>query len=163
MTRVYDELRALASDYLKHERVDHTLQPTALVHEAYLRLAKVDRIHWRDKNHFLAAAAGTIRRVLVDHARTKATAKRGGGKIRVTLSEAVQLPSKSDIDILVLNDAMGRLSALDDLASQVVELRFFGGLTNDQAAKVLGFCNTTAKEKWSFARVWLRRELGKDA
>lgn len=163
MKLVYDELRALAAEYLKHERKEHTLQPTALVHEAYLRLAELKRIHWRDKDHFLAAAAGTIRRVLVDHARARASAKRGGGRIRISLSKALQRSIESNLDILELEDAMGRLSKLDGLACQIVELRFFGGLTNEKTARVLGLCNTATKEKWSFARVWLRRELSEDS
>ncbi len=160
MPKVYAELRALAEAYLLQERPDHTLQPTALVHEAYLRLAEIDRIEFRDQAHFANAAAGAIRRVLVDHARSKKAAKRGRGWRRLTLSGLEGMPGTSSIDMLALNDAMERLAKLDERSARVVELRFFGGMTIAQTAELLGLGVTTVKEKWEFARVWLRRELG---
>ncbi len=160
--RVYTELRALAGAYLRRERPDHTLQPTALVHEAYIRLAEIDRMAFRDEAHFAAAAAGAIRRVLVDHARARNTAKRGGGWQRLTLSGLEGLPAESVIDMLALDEALGRLAKLDERGARVIELRFFGGMTIEATARLLDCGITTVKEKWEFARVWLKRELGGD-
>lgn len=160
MQLVYDELRAVAAEYLRHERPGHTLQPTALVHEAYLRLAKLDRIEWRDKTHFHVAASGAIRRVLVDHARGKHAAKRGGGGRRLTLTDADLPLTGAAVDVLVLDEALDRLNQIDERKRRVVELRFFGGLTIDETAKALGVGATTVEDDWVFARAWLRRELG---
>jgi RNA polymerase sigma factor (TIGR02999 family) len=157
--RLYDDLRALAEALLRQERPDHTLQPTALVHEAYVRLAEIDRMRFRDEAHFASAAAGAIRRVLVDHARAKKAAKRGGGWKRLTLSGLEGMPAASTIDMLALNDALTRLAGLDERGVRVVELRFFGGMTIEETARLLGVGVTTVKEKWEFARVWLQREL----
>ncbi len=160
LPRVYAELRVLAEAYLRQERPDHTLQPTALVHEAYLRLAEIDRIEFRDEAHFAGAAAGAIRRILVDHARAKKTDKRGGGWKRLTLSGIEGTPAESTIDMLDLNEAMNRLTELDQHAARVVELRFFGGMTIEETGQLLGLGVTAVKQKWEYARVWLWRELG---
>ncbi len=159
---VYTELRALAEAYLRRERPDHTLQPTALVHEAYIRLAELDRMTFRDEAHFAGAAAGAIRRVLVDHARAKKAAKRGGEWQRLTLSGIEGIPATSALDMLALDEALDRLAKLDERGARVVELRFFGGMTIAETAKLLVLGATTVKEKWEFARVWLCRELGED-
>ncbi len=159
MQRVYNELRALASDYLSRERAGHTLQPTALVHEAYLRLAELDRMQWRDKTHFLVAASGCIRRVLVDHARGKDTAKRGGGWHRITLSAGEGMTPRDEVDFVALEDALTKLASLDARKARVVELRFFGGLTIAQSADVLHIGTSTVEDDWAFACAWLRREL----
>jgi RNA polymerase sigma factor (TIGR02999 family) len=154
---VYDSLRALAAGYLKGERRGHTLQPTALVHEAYLRLAELDRIQWKDPAHFFAAAAGAIRRVLVDHARARGAAKRGGGAARLTLTGLDAGPEEAPLDLLALDEALERLAGLDPRKARVVELRFFGGLTIAQTAESLGVGPTTVEDDWAFARSWLRR------
>jgi RNA polymerase sigma factor (TIGR02999 family) len=159
MAQLYDELRSLATDYLQRERPGHTLQPTALVHEAYLRLADLKQIRWRDETHFQAAAAGTIRRVLVDHARAKGAAKRGAGRERVTLSGIEGVAGASELDLLALDVAIEKLATLDERKAQVVELRFFGGLTIDETAATLGVGTTTVEDDWAFARSWLGREL----
>ncbi|MFQ5502460.1 MAG: ECF-type sigma factor [Phycisphaerae bacterium] len=162
VVRVYDDLRAVAEAYLRRERLDHTLQPTALVHEAYLRLAELDRMEFRDEAHFAGAAAGAIRRVLVDHARGKQAAKRGGDWQRLTLSGLDGMPEVSGVDLLALNEALEKLSGLDESCQRIVELRFFGGMTIAETAGTLDIGVTTVKEKWEFARVWLRRELGEE-
>lgn len=160
MAEVYNELRSLASQYLQHERPGHTLQPTALVHEAYLRLAEITRIQRKDRTHFFAAASGAIRRVLVDHARAKSAAKRGGGRNRITLTGIEGLSSGATVDLLALDEALSRLGRLDERKARVVELRFFGGLTIEATARSLGVGTTTVQDDWAFARAWLRRELG---
>ncbi|MCB9853739.1 MAG: RNA polymerase subunit sigma-70 [Phycisphaerales bacterium] len=160
---VYQELRRLAADYLRRERPDHTLQPTALVHEAYVRLSELDRIEWRDRTHFYAAAAGAIRRVLVDHARGHNAAKRGGGWRRITLTGLGGGIGERDINILALDEALGRLAVLDARKARVVELRYFAGMTIEETARSLGVGSTTVDDDWAFAKSWLRRELGDDA
>ncbi len=162
MALVYDELRVLASEYMRRERPGHTLQPTALVNEAFLRLARLDRMKWKDKAHFQAAAAGVIRRVLVDHARARNAAKRGGGRGRVTLSGLEGVPGASTMDLLALDEALARLAKLDARKARIVELRFFGGLTIEQTARSLGVGTTAVEDDWAFARPWLRRELRRD-
>ncbi len=160
---LYDELRELAGEYLRHEPssgAGHTLQPTALVHEAYLRLEKLEHVQWRDPMHFRIAAAGVIRRVLVDHARAKRTLKRGGKRKRITLAELSAPINDAGLDVLELDEALVRLRELAERKAQVVELRFFGGLTIDETAAALGIGTTTVEDDWAFARAWLRRELG---
>ncbi|HPF37138.1 MAG TPA: sigma-70 family RNA polymerase sigma factor [Phycisphaerae bacterium] len=159
---VYQELRRLAAEYLQRERPDHTLQPTALVHEAYVRLSELDRIEWRDRTHFYAAAAGAIRRVLVDHARRRKAAKRGGGWRQITLSGLGSDADAPEIDVLALDEALGKLAALDERKARVVELRFFAGMTIDETARSLGVGTTTVEDDWAFAKSWLRRALGDD-
>lgn len=160
LSRVYDELRRIAGDYMRRERAGHTLQPTALVHEAYLRLAELDRIEWKDKTHFLVAASGAIRRVLVDHARGRSALKRGGAFGRVTLTDVADWTSDASIDLLALDESLLTLAELDSRKARVVELRFFGGLTIQEVADVLDIGTTTVEDDWAFARTWLRQKLG---
>ena len=160
VTLAYDELRALAADFLKRERPEHTLQPTALVHEAYLRLVEFKRIQWNDKTHFCSAAAGVIRRLLVDSARARATAKRGGGWNRLTLTGLDGTDSEPAMDLLILDEALTNLAALDERKCRVVEMRYFGGMTIAETARALDVGTTTVEDDWVFARSWLRREVG---
>jgi len=160
MAAVYEELRALAAHALREERRNHTLQPTALVHEAYLRLAAIDRMQWKDRQHFLIAASGTIRRVLIDHARARLADKRGAGAARVALTGLASEPGLDGVDAVALDDALVRLAEMDARKCRVVELRFFGGLTIDETAGALGVGTTTVEDDWAFARAWLRREIG---
>lgn len=156
---VYAELRALAAHYLQQERVGHTLQPTALVHEAYLRLAEQTRAKWQSKAHFVAVAAEIMRRVLVDHARAAGALKRGGPNRRVTLDTSAIDSERPEIDLLALDDALKRLAALEERHARVVELRFFGGLSVPQTAEILGVSTRSVENDWHMARAWLRREL----
>jgi RNA polymerase sigma factor (TIGR02999 family) len=160
MPLVYDELRALAESYLRRERSDHTLQATALVHEAYVRLIDQRDVEWRNRAHFFAVAAQAIRRILVDHARTHKRAKRGGGYQRVQLDADVAALPETDIDLLALDEALGRLADLHARQAQIVELRFFGGLSLKEVAEYIGVSPRTVDGDWSMARAWLRRELG---
>ncbi len=158
---VYDELRAVAVRRLAAERADHTLTPTALVHEAYIRLVDQDRVEWRGRAHFFAIAARMMRRILVDHARRKQAERRGGGAVHVTLGSAGGSDDDERIhDLLALHDALERLAALDDRQASVVELRFFGGLEVEETAHVLDVSPSTVKRDWAFARAWLLAELG---
>jgi len=154
---VYAELRELAARLLRNERPDHTLQPTALVHEAYLRLVDQRVGTWENRAHFLGIAAQAMRRILVDHARRRGTAKRRGA--RVTLDDAVAPPTGPSVDLLEIDAALGRLAGLDARQARVVELRFFGGLTLEETAAVLGVGPATVKRDWTVARAWLHREL----
>lgn len=156
---VYDELRALARRELRRERSDHTLQPTALVHEAYLKLARLDRLEWRDRAHFFGAAAGTMRRVLVSHARRKRAEKRGGGAKAVPLENVVLAARERPEDVLALDEALARLADLDSRQAQVVECRFFAGMSVPETAEALGISPATVKRDWTAARAWLNREL----
>ena len=160
---VYDELRALAASYLRQERSGHTLQPTALVHEAYLRLVDQTSVEWQGRAHFLAVAAEAIRRVLVDHARKRKAAKRGRAGKRLTLSAIGTLPERPEIDLLALDEALERLNTWQERQAQVVKLRFFGGLTWDDIAHVLGASRSTVTQDWTFAKAWLLSELAGDA
>jgi len=162
---VYDDLRARAARRLRQERPDHTLQPTALVHEVYVRLVDQRDVDWRGRTHFLAVASRVMRRVLTDHARGRGRAKRGAGFRRVTL-DGIAAPGESrDVDLVDLDDALKRFAALDPRASRVVELRFFGGLTDDEAARALGVSPRTVRGDWAMARAWLLTALrgGTDA
>jgi RNA polymerase sigma factor (TIGR02999 family) len=161
MTVVYAELRAIAERHMNRERPDHTLQPTALVHEAFLRLMGGAPGDFRDRTHFLRAASQVMRRVLVDHARARNSAKRGGA-LRVTLDEAIAGHDERVLDMLVLDDALTRLAAAEPRWAQVVELRFFGGLEVGEVAEVLGTSAATVKRDWQFAKAWLSRELRHD-
>lgn len=154
---VYDALRGLAAAYLHRERADHTLEPTALVHEAYIKLAGKD--DWKSQTHFQAVAANAMRQILVDHARAKKTQKRGGDRLRVTLSAEAAAEGGPDIDILALDEALTRLASIDERKARVVELRFFGGLTCAEAAEEVGVSPKTAEADWYFARAWLRERL----
>jgi len=159
MPLVYDEFRALAAHHLAGERKNHTLQPTALVHEAYLRLIDQTRVDWQGRTHFFAIGSQAIRRVLIDHARGKARAKRGGGMARVTLDDAIALAPQRDEDLLALDEALEKLEKLDPRQAKVVEMRFFGGMTVEEVAEALGVSKRTVEGEWTMARAWLLREL----
>jgi RNA polymerase sigma factor (TIGR02999 family) len=152
---VYEELHRLAASYLGRERADHTLQPTALVHEAYLRLINQHHVNWQNRAQFLGVAASMMRRILVNHARDRAAAKRGGERERVSLSLVDGASGASDVDLIALEDALYRLATLDERKARVVELRFFGGLSMDEIAEVLEVSRSTVEREWSFARAWL--------
>ncbi len=164
MERLYETLRAIARSQMRRERVGHTLQATAVVHEAYLRLADLDGGVWADQDHFLSLAASSIRRVLVDHARGRNSLKRGGDMGALTLHTGLaETPGDSPfepIDVLAIDEALTKLAAQDEESARLVELRYFGGMTIDQAADHLSIGRTTAARRWRAARAWLRRELG---
>lgn len=155
---VYDDLRRLAAAYLKNESNAQTLQPTALVHDAFVRLADWQNVSWQSRAHFFAAAARVMRNVLVDNARSKRTRKRDFGH-RVALSEVVSYPAERALDLLALEEALLSLEHVDERQARVVELKFFGGLTNKETAHVLGISETTVKNEWEFAKAWFQREL----
>jgi RNA polymerase sigma factor (TIGR02999 family) len=156
---VYAELHRLARINLRGERADHSLQATALVNEAYVRLVGQTRIRWESRAHFFGTAAQLMRRILVDHARRRQSLKRGGLATRVELDDALGAAEERSIDVLALDQALERLAVLDARQSQLVVLRFFGGLTIEEVAEVLEISPATAKREWTTARVWLRREL----
>jgi RNA polymerase sigma factor (TIGR02999 family) len=151
---VYEELRALASAFMRAERKGHTLQPTAIVHEAYLRMVQSTSAHWSSRTHFMA-----IRRVLIDHARRTTAQKRGGERQRVALADDDRVATGPDLDLLDLNEALERLAAANPRQSRIVELRFFGGLTNEEVATVMDLSRATVSDEWAFARAWLAREM----
>lgn len=157
---VYDELRALAQHLLQHERPDHTLQATALVHEAYLRLVRHDDVEWRGRGHFFAAAAQAIRRILVDHARARRAAKRGAGAGCVHLTGDTPMPEDAGPDLVALDEALERLALQHPRQAQIVSMRFFGGFTLQEIAEYLDVSPRSVDGDWSVARAWLRRELG---
>ena len=159
MQAVYADLRQKAAAFLRRERPGHTLQPTALVHETYLRLVDQKRVVWQNRAHFLGVAAEMMRRVLVDHARNRRARKRGGTRTRVTLDEAVASTGPRSLDLIALDDALNELAALDPRQSRVVELRAFGGLSVEETAEVVGISPATVKRYWSFSRAWLARRL----
>ena len=159
MPLVYDELRALAESYLQQERPGHTLGATALVHEAYVRLIRQNEVEWQNRAHFFAVAAQAIRRILVDYARARETAKRGGERQRVLLDEAVAMPEGRDLDLLALDEALKKLAVLSPRQAQIVELRFFGSLSLREVAAFLKVSPRTVDGDWSMARAWLHREL----
>jgi RNA polymerase sigma-70 factor (ECF subfamily) len=157
---VYAELRRQAARHFRRERAGHTLQPTALIHEAYVRLIDQRRVRWQNRAHFFAVAAQLMRRILVDHARGRLRAKRGGTAAHVTLDDALALATNGlDLDALALDDALTRLAALEPRQSRVVELRYFSGLSIEETAAVLGVSPATVKHDWSISRAWLRREM----
>lgn len=156
---VYDQLRQLASRALGRERPGHTLQSTALVHEAYLRLIDQDRVQWHDRDHFFAIAAQLIRRILVSHARSRNALKRGSAHTMVTLDESMTPLEGRDVDLVALDEALEGLSKMDPHQARIVELRFFGGLSIESTARVLDISNSTVKREWNLARAWLKREL----
>lgn len=155
---VYRELHELAAHYMRGERSDHTLQPTALVHDAFMRLIDQRNVSWQNRAHFYGIAAQSMRRILVDHARRKHSAKRDGGE-RVTLDHSVAESADQSIDLLALNEALDRLGALDDRQARVVELRFFGGLSIGDTAEALNVSVATVNRDWTLARAFLRREM----
>src|SRR5262245_53257035 len=156
---VYEELHRLARRYMRQERPDHTLQATSLVNEAYLRLIDVNRVEWRNRAHFLALAAQMMRRILVEFARNRHRQKRGGGAVHVSLGDVHELPNSKDCDLAALSDALTGLGAFDARMSQVVELRFFGGLTVEETADVLNVSPETVMRDWKTAKAWLLREI----
>lgn len=158
---IYGELRRLAAGYMRRERPNHTLQPTALVHEAWERLAAQQDIAWRDRVHFFAFASQHMRQILVDHARKRRAAKRGGVQQKVTLHDHMAAGQADIVDVIVLNEAMERLHALDARACRIVELHFFGGLSFDEIAAVLDISLRTAQRDWNMARAWLQKELSR--
>lgn len=159
MPLVFEELRHLARYYFLRESGGHTLQPTALVNEVYMRLVDQRRVQWDNRRQFFAFAATLMRRVLVDHAKGRRTAKRGGNVSRVPLDEALGIPPPVDLDLLALDAALSRLAALDPRQARIVELRFFVGLGNEEVADLLEISPTTVKREWKTARLWLFREL----
>jgi RNA polymerase sigma factor (TIGR02999 family) len=156
---IYGELRRVARNYLRHERPDHTLQSGALVHEAYLRLVGGESPQWENRAHFFSVAAQAMRHILVDHARNRKAAKRGGGAPRLSLNPGIALPHEREPDLLALDDALRRLAKLDPEQSRLIELRFFGGLSIVETAAVLNISPATVKREWSTARAWLQREM----
>ena len=156
---VYAELRRIAARQLRGERPNHTLQPTALVNEVYLRLVDQRQVEWQDRAHFLGVAAQTMRRILVDHARRRDAGKRGDGVPAVSIDDAREIATSGELPLLALDDALARLEALDPGLAKIVELRAFGGLTIDEAAHVLDVSPSTAKRSWRTAKAWLNREL----
>lgn len=161
MPLVYDELHKQAARYLRRERVDHTLQTTALIHEAFLKLVGQRDADWESRNHFFAIAAQAMRRILIDHARAKHQEKRGGPELTLAL-EDVEIPSgetEQNVDLLALDEALRRLSRIDEQQVRIVELRYFGGLSLEETAAALGVSRATVVRDWSVAKTWLRREL----
>jgi RNA polymerase sigma-70 factor, ECF subfamily len=156
---VYDNLRAIACRYLEREGPDHTLQPTALVHEAYLQLAGRDDIDWHGKTHFLAIAAVEMRRILVDHARVRGAAKRGGAARRVTLDEGLTDGRGPSVEILALDEALERLASLSPRQARIAQMRLYAGMLTREIGEVVGVSERTVKGDWSMARAWLAREL----
>jgi len=156
---VYDELRRLAQSYMRRERADHTLQTTALIHEAYLRLIDANRVQWRNRAHFFGVASRLMRQILVTIARERGAQKRGGGAEQVSLDEGMMIDEGRDEDLVALDEALGELAQIDARKAQVVEMRFFGGLTEDEIAATLNVSTETVRRDWRLARSWLRREL----
>jgi RNA polymerase sigma factor (TIGR02999 family) len=156
---IYDTLHRLAANCMRHERRDHTLQPTALVNEVYLRLLGHDHQSWENRAHFFAIASQTMRRLLVDYARARLADKRGGRRDRVELDERLLFAEDHPEELLALDEALKRLREMDERQAQVVDLRFFGGLSVEQAAEVLNVSPKTVKRDWAFARAWLRGEV----
>jgi RNA polymerase sigma factor (TIGR02999 family) len=160
MPLVHAELRRLARHYMSRERPGHTLQSTALVNEAYLRLVEQEGMRWENRAHFFGIAARLMRQILVDHARSRQAAKRGGAQVRLSLSKVNRLASAPNVNLLALDEALSRLEAVDPQKSRIVELRYFGGLGIEETAEVIGMSPATVKRDWSMARAWLRCELG---
>jgi len=159
MPLVYAELRRMASGYLRRENRPHTLQTTALVHEAYLRLVDQTRTDWKDRAHFLGVAAQLMRRVLVDHARTRLAAKRGGGALKVSLNDNVGGRAEREAELLALDEVLARLAVMDPEQGRIVEMRYFSGLSVEETAEALGVSPRTVKREWRSARAWLYKEL----
>ena len=157
---VYNELRQQAARYLRRERRHHSLQATALINEAYIRLIDARDVRWQNRAHFFAIAANLMRRILVDHARRRDAEKRGGSQIRLTFSDLIVVAQESDVDLLAIDEALNRLAEIDPQQARIVELRFFSGLNVDETATALGISPKTVKRDWSVAKAWLRREIG---
>jgi RNA polymerase sigma factor (TIGR02999 family) len=161
MPVVYDELHQIAKRYLRREPTDHTLQATALVNEAYLRLIDQKHVNWQNRSHFFAIAAQAMRRIMVDHARKRLAEKRGSG-LKLSLDEAIDLTDEKELDVVALDDALLSLATFDPQQSGIVELRFFGGLSIKDTATVLGISPATVKRDWILAKAWLHREIKRD-
>ncbi|MGH9838705.1 MAG: sigma-70 family RNA polymerase sigma factor [Blastocatellia bacterium] len=161
LSLVYDELRRLADHYLRRERPGHTLQATALVHEAFLRLIDQEQVNWQNRAHFFGAAANLMRQILIQHARAKHAEKRGGEREKLYLDEVHDLTQEQDWDLVALDDALNDLAAVSPQQSRVVELRFFGGLSIEETAEVLGISPATVKREWNVAKAWLHREISR--
>ncbi len=161
MPLVYDELHRLAGAYLRSERREHTLQPTALVNEAYLKLVRQRNIQWQNRAQFFGVAAQLMRRILVDHARANYAEKRGGDRVNVSSKDIGAFGTQPTTDVLALHDVLNRLAEIDPDQSRIVELRFFGGLTIEEAAEVMQVSHSTVEREWKIAKAWLKRELTK--
>jgi RNA polymerase sigma factor (TIGR02999 family) len=159
MPLVHQELKRIARNFMRRQRVGHTLQTTALVNEAFVRLVDSDKVRWQDRSHFFAMSAQLMRRVLVDAARRKNSEKRGGERVRVTLAEEVKAVNGGDADVVALDQALERLTKLNQRQGQIVELRYFGGLTEDEIAETLNISPRTVRRDWNVAKAWLFREL----
>lgn len=156
---VYEELRELARRELRRERADHTLQATAMVHEAYLRLIQLDRVNWEGRSHFFGAAAMAMRRILISYARSRNAQKRGGGAPHASLDDVIVAARERPAEILALDEALERLAKLNERQARVVECRFFAGMNIDETAAALGISNATVRRDWALARAWLNREM----
>ena len=156
---VYEQLHRLAQRYMKRERPGQTLQPTALVHEAYMRLAGAENLSWQNRSHFFAVSARVMRRILIDIARAKRNQKHGGEVVQVTLDEALAVSAEPSVDLLALDEALDRLTALHPRQAEIVEMRYFGGLKEDEIAEMLKVSLRTVQQDWRLARLWLYREL----
>lgn len=163
MPVVYTELRQLAHRYMRRERPGHTMQTTALIHEAYLRLVDQNQVRWQHQAHFFGIAARLMRQILIEHARSRTRAKRGGGVGTISLDEAAIVSQARATELLALDDALERLATIDPRKSQVVELRFFGGLSVEEAAQVLNIAPNTVLRDWRMAKAWLRREISNES
>jgi RNA polymerase sigma factor (TIGR02999 family) len=160
---VYDELRRIARQFLSESGRDQTLQSTALVHEAYLRLVNHTSVHWNNRVHFFAVAAQLMRRILIDHVRMRRAKKRGGDSVTLLLDESVSLPNQREVDVVALDSALNALAVLDERQCRLVELRFFGGLTIEETSQALEISPATVKREWATARLWLLREMSRGA
>jgi RNA polymerase sigma factor (TIGR02999 family) len=163
LPQIHAELRKLAAGYLRKERPSHTLQPTALVNEAFIKLVDQRAVKWQNRAHFFGIAAQAMRRILVDHARAHGAGKRGGGERKVALDEALAISGSVDIDVLALDEALTRLASIDPQQSRVVELRYFGGLTMEETAEVMQISPATVGREWRMAKAWLFAELSRSA
>lgn len=161
MPLIYDELRRIAQAYLRRERAGHTLQPTALVHEAFLRLIDQSQVNWQNRAHFFGIAARLMRQILANHAEARQAAKRGGQAERISLNDVKLVSVEQEVDLVALDEAMKRLEAIDPPQCRIVELRYFSGLTIEEIAEVMNISPATVKREWSTARAWLRRELSR--
>ncbi|MGI9088909.1 MAG: sigma-70 family RNA polymerase sigma factor [Chthoniobacterales bacterium] len=159
MPLVYEELRRVARSYLQRERADHTLQATALVHEAYMKLVDQKTATWQNRAHFFGVAARSMRHILVDHARSHHAGKRGGGQEKLSFDEGLDFSEERSVDLVALDDALKDLATFDQRQSDIVEMRFFGGLTNEEIGEVLSISPRTIRREWRVARAWLRREI----
>lgn len=162
LPQVYEDLRRLAGSYLRKERPEHTLQPTALVHEAYLRLLEQRQPSWQSRAHLLAISAGMMRRILMKHAEARGASKRGGGATKLSLDFALEVFDSREVPAAALDAALQKLERMDPRQGEIVELRFFGGLSVEETAEVLGISPATVKREWAIAKLWLEREISAD-